>query len=248
MYWVTGWFELVSSRDPDAAGDEESAIIEELRQRCGAFEGTNIEVRWPQLNYAYFLTVTGNANHLRTHNADVHELLRLVRERLPASWGLLYERDDERREAPGPDSYRVTVMTPGEGLRERVDPFFSPYVPLLEGPEWTPAAEDLAEYYDAVCLPVEFREIDLGRSEVLGIEWRGSTVELTVDFVLAAGHPEYGVEPRRGVVRWGGVSEVHWSGRVGGVLESVAEADGLYRVQAAAGVLTVKADTMRVDF
>jgi hypothetical protein len=246
MYSVNGWFTLVL---PESDWERESAILGELRGSCGAFEGTNIDVRWQQLNYRTFLTIAGNANHLRTHAADVHELLRLVGERMPESFGLLYESDDERQEPPGPDAHRVTVMIRGQ-LEDRMDPFFSPNVPLLEGPDWVATEEDDAEawseYYDAICLPVEFRGVDLARCKVVGVEWRGESVELRVELGgvvhAGAGRSQYGV------VRWSRVSDLYCAGRLEGALTSVAGSHGVYRVQAGAGVLTVKAVGMRVDF
>ncbi|WP_084506113.1 Imm7 family immunity protein [Amycolatopsis sp. ATCC 39116] len=38
--------------------------------------------------------------------------LRFVSRRLPGSYGLLYERDDEIRIPPGPNAFRVTVLAP----------------------------------------------------------------------------------------------------------------------------------------
>lgn len=171
-------------------------------------------------------------------------MLRLVSERMPESFGLLYEHDDEHAEPPGRDVHRVTVLTRGR-LEERVDPFFSPYVPLLEGPGWELEADaagaDIAEYQDAIGLPAEFRAVELERSVVVGLECRQSVVELTVDFSFTE-------SPRRGVVRWTGVTDLYWSGRVEGVLRSVAQAGELYRVECESGVLTLKAAGMEVGF
>lgn len=133
MYTVNGWFQLV------ADDEAEDNLVAGLQDYCRTFEGTNIQVRWPSPNYADFLTIAGNANHLRTHSADVHGLLQLVGERLPGSWGLLYEQDDEREESPGPGVYRVTTMIRGL-LEERMDPYFSPIVPVIEGLEWGPGS------------------------------------------------------------------------------------------------------------
>lgn len=245
VYTVTGWFEL-------AADDErEDEAVAGLQDYCRTFEGTNIQIAWPAPNYARFLTIAGNANHLRTHSADVHGLLRLVGERMPGSWGLLYEQDDERTEPPGPDAYRVTRMIRGQ-LGEQMDPFFSPIVPVVEGPEWVPEAGERldawAEYNAALGRPAELSWIDLAQSTAVGMEWRGATVELTVDWVLEPGHPQYGEEgPRRGVLRWGGVTELHAVGEVSGVLGELAKAGRLYRVRAGAGVLTMTADRFEVE-
>jgi hypothetical protein len=242
VYTVNGWFQL-------AADDErENEIIAGLQDCCETFEGTNIQVRWPAPNYANFLTIAGNANHLRTHSADVHGLLQLVGERLSGSWGLLYEQDDEREQLPGPDVYRVTTMIRGR-LEERMDPYFSPIVPVVEGLEWAPEVgdtlNDWVEYYAALG---RLDGVDLSRSEVVGVEWRGATVEAAVDWVLRAGHPQYGEgSPRRGLLRWVGVTELHSVGEVRGVLEKLAGAGEVCKLRAGSGVLTVKADRVEVE-
>jgi hypothetical protein len=47
------------------------------------------------LNGQYFLTATGLVNRQREEVHRLEELLSLVAEHLPGSWGLVYERDDE---------------------------------------------------------------------------------------------------------------------------------------------------------
>ncbi|WP_433005804.1 Imm7 family immunity protein [Kribbella sp. CA-294648] len=245
VYTVNGWFELASD------DDREEEAVAGLQDYCRTFDGTNIQVTWPAPNYARFLTIAGNANHLRTHSADVHGLLQLVGERLPGSWGLLYEQDDERTEPPGPDAYRVTRMIRGR-LQEQMDPFFSPIVPVVESLEWTPEAGDSleawVEYYEAVGRPAGLDGVDLARSTAVGVEWRGTTAVVTVDWLLEPGHPQYGGGPQRGVLRWGGVTELHVVGDVNGVLVELATAGRLSKVRAGAGVLTVTADRLEVEF
>ncbi|MDX6284153.1 MAG: hypothetical protein QOH03_5224 [Kribbellaceae bacterium] len=246
VYTVNGWFQL-------AAEDErEDEHIAGLQDYCRTFDGTNIQVRWPAPNYANFLTIAGNANHLRTHSADVHGLLELVGERLPGSWGLLYEQDDEREQLPGPDVYRVTTMVRGR-LEERMDPFFSPIVPVVEGLEGAPDAGDTldswVEYYDALGRPGGLDEVDLEHSAVVGVEWRGDVVEMAVDWALRVAHPRYGEgNARRGVLRWVGVTGLHSVGEVRGVLGELAGAGGVYKLRAGAGMLTVRADRVELGF
>lgn len=135
MYSVNGWFRLVYTYDDEEPLDQERAVLAELEVYSSAIaDGTNIEVRWTVANGSYLLTVTGAANRPRSHSAELHTLLGMVSERLPESWGMLYELDDERVEPPGRNAYRVTIMTHGV-LQEQPDPFFSPVVPVIEPPE-----------------------------------------------------------------------------------------------------------------
>ncbi|HXT38297.1 MAG TPA: Imm7 family immunity protein [Chloroflexota bacterium] len=52
-------------------------------------------------------------------------------ERLPGSWGLLYERDDETTAPPGPNAFRVRLLARGQ-IKEGTDPFLSPCRPTIE--------------------------------------------------------------------------------------------------------------------
>ena len=58
-------------------------------------------------------------------------LLSTVAERLPGSWGIVYQRDDEMPQPIGPNRYRVRVTTRGR-LQEHADPFLSPIKPVIE--------------------------------------------------------------------------------------------------------------------
>lgn len=62
---------------------------------------------------------------------EMEDTIDFVRTRLPGSWGLLYERDDETTLPPGPNAFRVTVLARGE-LSVRSDPFLSPCIPVIE--------------------------------------------------------------------------------------------------------------------
>ena len=58
-------------------------------------------------------------------------LIARVNSDLPASSGLLYERDDETGDWPGQNAFKVTVIARGATL-ERFDPFLSPCNPVIE--------------------------------------------------------------------------------------------------------------------
>jgi hypothetical protein len=83
------------------------------------------------LNGQWFLTVTVFANRRRDEGAFVDYVIGFLRARLPGSWGLLYERDDEMPDPPGPNNYRVSVLARGQ-LPVRGDPFLSPCRPTIE--------------------------------------------------------------------------------------------------------------------
>lgn len=73
----------------------------------------------------------GFANRRREEAIWIDDLLDLVGQRPPGSWGLLYERDDEMSVPPGPNTFRVTVFAHGRTAK-RLDPFLSPCIPIKE--------------------------------------------------------------------------------------------------------------------
>lgn len=83
------------------------------------------------LNGTYYLTVTVDANRRRDEAQWIADLIGWVASDLPGSWGLLYERDDETPDWPGPNAFKVTVIARGTGA-ERFDPFLSPCNPVIE--------------------------------------------------------------------------------------------------------------------
>jgi hypothetical protein len=57
--------------------------------------------------------------------------LALIAEKLPGSYGLLYEQDDEMPVPPGPNAFRGRVLARGR-IELRLDPFLSPSIPTTE--------------------------------------------------------------------------------------------------------------------
>ena len=83
------------------------------------------------LNGSYFFTATGLVNRRRAEGERLDLLLSVIAEKLPGSWGLVYERDDEMPEPHGPNAFRVRVLARGL-ITERVDHFLSPCMPVIE--------------------------------------------------------------------------------------------------------------------
>ncbi len=78
------------------------------------------------LNGSYVVVATGMANRVRDEGAFLDDLLTLIAEVLPASYGIVHERSDETGNA-----FRVRVMARGQ-ITERTDPFLSPANPVIE--------------------------------------------------------------------------------------------------------------------
>ncbi len=83
------------------------------------------------LNGEYFFTATGFINRRRSEGERLDLFLATIARRLPGSWGLVYERDDEMPAPYGPNAFRVKVMARGQ-ITELPDPFLSPCNPVIE--------------------------------------------------------------------------------------------------------------------
>jgi hypothetical protein len=83
------------------------------------------------LNGQFFLSATGFVNRRREEGDRLDLFLAVVARRLPGSYGLIYDRDDEMPEPPGPNAFRVRVLARGK-ITEHQDPFLSPCNPVIE--------------------------------------------------------------------------------------------------------------------
>lgn len=130
MYECHGWFVLAESPAEADTGSLQVGLVE-LRRLLDGFVWPNVHVELLNLNVDYFLTLTVLVNRRRAEAEHVEKTMQFLAERLPGSWGLLYERDDEARTWPGPNAYRVRRLARGQ-LEEHGDPFLSPCQPTIE--------------------------------------------------------------------------------------------------------------------
>lgn len=106
--------------------------LPDLERHIAGGGGLSVRAEIFYLNGSAYLTLTCDTNR-RTHDVAVwiEDLLELIRARLPGSFGLVYERDDEASESPGPNAFKVTRLA-----RARYDiledPFLSPCMPTIE--------------------------------------------------------------------------------------------------------------------
>ncbi|GAA4412660.1 Imm7 family immunity protein [Actinokineospora soli] len=128
MYEVHGWVSLSESTVESDVGGLDSAVAE-LANLIASNSEPNIDMSLKVINGELYVVFAGLANRKRSTIVD--DVLKHVQANLPGSWGLIYERDDETVEAPGPNAFRVTVLARGV-VSERVDPFFSPCNPVIE--------------------------------------------------------------------------------------------------------------------
>mgnify|MGYP000894984295 CR=1 FL=1 len=131
MYEFHGWFGLAQSPSEIDSGGLAGAI-DDLRHvlvRFGPPHAVAAEVC--PLNGQYFLWMNGFLNRPRDQEAAIDDVLGFLAERLPGSWGIIYERSDEWCEPPLANSFRVRVLTRGN-VSTPDDPFLSPWQPTIE--------------------------------------------------------------------------------------------------------------------
>jgi len=126
MWQLNAWLEL--RRREEQPGDGEAAFAAELADREPMF---NVWIRADLVGDRYVLTATGLTNHRDSRGQAWDELLAEVVGRLPGTYGLVYEHDDETDEPPGRNAFRVRVAGSG-GVEERPDPFLSPAIPVVD--------------------------------------------------------------------------------------------------------------------
>lgn len=132
MYEFHGWFGIAESPEESDAGSLPGGLAD-LRQQIARISWATGEAELKCYNGEYFLLVNGLVNRRRDEASELEALLRFVADRFPGSWGILYERAADMAEPPGPGGFRVRVLARG-ALQDRLDPFLSPVVPVIEDP------------------------------------------------------------------------------------------------------------------
>jgi hypothetical protein len=106
-------------------------VVAELRQLVEAAHWETAKFTLQNLNGVFFLNADGFANRRRDEAELLDLLLSIISEKLPGSWGLVYERDDEAQITPGSNGFLVRVIARGT-IAVRLDPFLSPCNPTIE--------------------------------------------------------------------------------------------------------------------
>lgn len=71
------------------------------------------------LNGAYLLTVTALTNHKDSRAEAIEQIVRFIYQRLPGSYGLLYEWNDETDDPPSRNAFRVRVVAMRQHPQQR---------------------------------------------------------------------------------------------------------------------------------
>jgi Immunity protein 7 len=130
MHEFHAWIGLAESTFEDDDVKLASAI-EELQQIIAEKSRHDAKFDIKNLSGRHFLTATGFVSRRREEGDKLELLLSWITRRLPGSWGLVYERDDEMTSPPGPNAFRVRVVARGI-VQERLDTYLSPCMPVIE--------------------------------------------------------------------------------------------------------------------
>jgi Immunity protein 7 len=130
MHEFHAWIGLDESAEEGDLGqlEEKVAELHELVADSNWHDAV-FEVR--NLNGQHFFSATGFVNRRLEEGDRLDLFLAIIARRLPGSYGLVYDRDDEMPDPPGPNAFRVRVLARGK-ISERQDPFLSPCNPVIE--------------------------------------------------------------------------------------------------------------------
>lgn len=132
MYEWHGWV-VISSDTFEGDEDAEEAVAAQVK---AMLEPLNVDT-WAKAevvvrNGEYWLELSGNVNHANDMPNQIRQVLDFMATEAPGSYGLLWERDDEREHPPAQmNEFRVTRMARGQ-ITTPKDAYFSPTVPTIE--------------------------------------------------------------------------------------------------------------------
>lgn len=130
MHEFHAWIGLSNSTEEDDL-QVMSPILDELRELASESQWHDAVFDVLSLNGQHFLVANGYVNRRRDEGERLDLFLSIVARKLPGSWGVIYERDDEMPVPPGPNAFRVRVLARGK-IAEHLDPFLSPCRPIIE--------------------------------------------------------------------------------------------------------------------
>ncbi|HEX8347199.1 MAG TPA: Imm7 family immunity protein [Actinoplanes sp.] len=130
MYEFHGWIGIAETAEESDAGNL-PALLQELCLFVADISWQTATLDLNYLNGQPFLRMDGLVNRMRDEARKVEAIYAFVADRLPGSYGLLYERADDMPTPPGPGGFRVGILARGR-LRYDLDPFLSPCHPIIE--------------------------------------------------------------------------------------------------------------------
>lgn len=130
MHEFHAWIGLSESTEESDCGNLEQ-VVKDLQELAADSDWHDAAFELRNLNGQYFFTADGFVNRRREEGDRLDLFIDIIARRLPGSWGLIYERDDEMPDPPGSNAFRVRVVARGS-VTEHSDPFLSPCNPIIE--------------------------------------------------------------------------------------------------------------------
>ncbi len=132
MYGSFGWLWLHEGPDEDDPPRQRLVgAMSEIRQFVAPLnELTTARVDVVNLNGEGFMTIAVFANRRGYEATVIDQLLQHVLRELPATFGILYEYDDERPDESRANSFEVRVVRRG-AVHDEADPYLSPMIPTV---------------------------------------------------------------------------------------------------------------------
>jgi hypothetical protein len=130
MHEFHAWAGLSESTEESDLGNLQE-IVQELQELVAESDWHDAVFEIRNLNGQFFFRADGMVNRRREEGERLDLFLSIIARRLPGSWGLIYDRDDEMPAPFGSNSFRVRVLARGL-ISEQRDPFLSPNNPVIE--------------------------------------------------------------------------------------------------------------------
>jgi hypothetical protein len=130
---INGWAVIRGSYIWNDAEDWLSTVVMKDIEARVSEPAFNEMVELQSLNNTLVLHVAVQRNRYLENSDNIIDLFRYIAQVAPGSYGQLHINDDEGRYGDANTMF-VLVLARGE-LARRKDPFFTPYIPNVEGPD-----------------------------------------------------------------------------------------------------------------
>lgn len=134
MFTYFLWFQIETSNEGgnmaqiEAAMDAIKQWIHESTFTSVGRDDSNLKLHVDAVNGVELVTGYGNRNHVASTENELMQLIQLIADKAPYSYGMLYTRNEE---GPEPRTWKVTLLKKGT-ISHRNDTFFSPTIPEIE--------------------------------------------------------------------------------------------------------------------
>jgi len=132
MYEFHGWIKvLVTSSEADSGETEKK--IDELRTFISGINWLSGKIELLLLNGIYILILNAVPNRRRSEADELAEIIDYITRNFKEAYGIVYEYDEQIETPNGRGIFSVNVIKRGR-CEVLLDPFLSPFVPIVEDP------------------------------------------------------------------------------------------------------------------